>query len=1153
MKTTVAKPRIFTACVAAILAIGTSVAMADINLNFRHTTVARTTAPAASNTITFDFTVGGTGNVTLDASTNSSNTAIINSVNSWDGAVGTVAKTSLFGTSFQIVMSSSTFTNATSASAATAFAIDGRYTTGMIGVVGDNASRIDGPVSDLVRERLTFTLSAGGPAIKLKSFNWDFASAVTLLADAKLLSGGTSAIYLNMPGTAGTSGSLPSYFGTTDTSAAGLTLGSGANALVFTTPLVAGESFSHGYGLSGMTLEFPDGIVPPVGLTATTNGVQVNLDWADDPAEALAFYTVKRSDTAGGTYTQVATNLTASNFIDTTVVTGNTYYYVVTATDTSPSETANSNEASSFVRIQPPTGLTRIQGNGAITLDWADNTSGILDFYTVYRSETPGGPYTSLATSLTTSDYSDTTAINGTTYYYVVTATDNLVVIASTNSAQVSGTPFAPVAGTALYAHLDGSVSTNVTADGSNIVSLWADLTANLLNASSTGGVGTVTYPSANQSPTFLDGLDFGFTPTGSPKSSLLWFSPAAQDAWLNFNDGAAAAPYNGFTVFAVVRPDAILAGSNRDVVLSSTESSFALRYEGGRPQIILGSTVLQGTVGAAVAGETLVLAVNYNAATGQLELWDSKSGITTTATRAVGDFSSSAAMLLGGSINSDQYMQGFIGEVKLYRGAMTPAEFATERSTLDFKWSGLKAPSGLVASSGPGTVVLDWNDQVADFYTVYRGTETGSYTQLATNIPTSNYADNTVTAGTPYFYVVSATKSSVESPQSAELPVTPGSTLFAHLDGSISANVTADVSNIVSLWSDLTANDRDASSTGGIGTVLYPSSAQSESGLNGLDFGFTNFVAPATNAKSALLWFDEAAQDSWLNFNSVVGAKPYSGFAVFTVVHPNTILAGANRDVVMGSTESSFSIRYEGGRPQVRLGPGASPTILQGTVGAAKVGETLVIAVNYNASTGQLELWDSESGLTTTATRAAGDFSATQGFFLGGTVNPDQYMKGMIGEAKIYRGNMTPSEFSAERSALATKWIGASGSSFSSWQTANATAGGLDEDHDGDGVDNGVEFFLGGASDTTGFTSLPGVVNTAGTLSVTWTKATSYGGTYGTDFWIETSATLSPPWTQETAGVNVAITIDAVNGDAVKYTFPAGSKNFARLRVTGP
>lgn len=119
----------------------------------------------------------------------------------------------------------------------------------------------------------------------------------------------------------------------------------------------------------------------------------------------------------------------------------------------------------------------------------------------------------------------------------------------------------------------------------------------------------------------------------------------------------------------------------------------------------------------------------------------------------------------------------------------------------------------------------------------------------------------------------------------------------------------------------------------------------------------------------------------------------------------------------------------------------------------------------------------------------------------------------------------------------------------YSSWASANSTSQTLDLDHDNDGVSNGVEYFLGGNTDTTGFTATPGVVNTAGTLSVTWTKAAGYTGVYGTDFVVETSSTLSGAWTPELPlGVNVVIT-----GNEVKYTFPAGTKNFARLKVTGP
>ena len=118
----------------------------------------------------------------------------------------------------------------------------------------------------------------------------------------------------------------------------------------------------------------------------------------------------------------------------------------------------------------------------------------------------------------------------------------------------------------------------------------------------------------------------------------------------------------------------------------------------------------------------------------------------------------------------------------------------------------------------------------------------------------------------------------------------------------------------------------------------------------------------------------------------------------------------------------------------------------------------------------------------------------------------------------------------------------------YATWQFTNGTAGGLEADHDNDGGSNGVEFFLvGPTGNSTGFTTLPSVVDNAGVLSVTWVKAATYTGTYPTNFTVETSTTLTGTWTTETLGVNVTVT-----GNNVKYTFPAGTIKFARLKVTG-
>ena len=123
----------------------------------------------------------------------------------------------------------------------------------------------------------------------------------------------------------------------------------------------------------------------------------------------------------------------------------------------------------------------------------------------------------------------------------------------------------------------------------------------------------------------------------------------------------------------------------------------------------------------------------------------------------------------------------------------------------------------------------------------------------------------------------------------------------------------------------------------------------------------------------------------------------------------------------------------------------------------------------------------------------------------------------------------------------------------YSSWASVNGATADRSADQDSDGVPNGVEFFIGGPTgNTTGFTPLPGVVNTAGVLSTTWTKAATYTGAYGTDYIVETSTTLTGVWTPATLGATPGQVV--ITGNNVKYTFPSsGAVNFARLKVTGP
>lgn len=81
----------------------------------------------------------------------------------------------------------------------------------------------------------------------------------------------------------------------------------------------------------------------PTGLHATGGNAQVSLSWS--ASTSAASYNVKRSTTNGGPYNTAVASPTVTNYTDTTVTNGTTYYYVVSAVNTA-GQSANSAQAS---------------------------------------------------------------------------------------------------------------------------------------------------------------------------------------------------------------------------------------------------------------------------------------------------------------------------------------------------------------------------------------------------------------------------------------------------------------------------------------------------------------------------------------------------------------------------------------------------------------------------------------------------------------------------------------------------------------------------------------------------------------------------------------------------------------------------------------
>jgi hypothetical protein len=99
--------------------------------------------------------------------------------------------------------------------------------------------------------------------------------------------------------------------------------------------------------------------------------------------------------------------------------------------------------------------------------------------------------------------------------------------------------------------------------------------------------------------------------------------------------------------------------------------------------------------------------------------------------------------------------------------------------------------PSGLIATAVSGSEInLSWNPSVsASGYNVKRSTASnGAYLTVAANLPYLNYTDTSLTAGTTYYYAVSATNSFGPSANSSFASAVPVSLTPVQLGFAISA-----------------------------------------------------------------------------------------------------------------------------------------------------------------------------------------------------------------------------------------------------------------------------------------------------------------------------------------------------------------------------
>jgi titin len=470
----------------------------------------------------------------------------------------------------------------------------------------------------------------------------------------------------------------------------------------------------------------------------------VDLGWDANPVTDLVTgYNIYRGQSSGGESYLASVGLLDTSYTDSAVQNGVTYYYYVTAVNLN-GESGPSNEVSATPGGSPPppppptvpgppNNLNAAAGNGVVYLTWQapDSDGGSpIKYYHIYRGTSPDqlSRYATVGNQLS---YSDSGVTNGQTYWYQVSAENDVGEGAWSN--QASATPQAPPSPPGPPLDLiatagDGNVRLDWSAPssdgGSPITNYWFyRVTASWLLSF------LVDVPDVR---TYLD--------TGLTNGQRYFYHVTAVNSAGEgpASNEASAVPMSGATI---PDPPGGLVANGGDARVSL--SWHAPASNGGSP--ITNYKIYRGTSSggeswlATVAGD--VLTYSDGAVTNGVTYF----------------YYVTAVNIVGESGPSNE-------------ASATPTPAATVPDAI----------RNLTAEPTDGGVKLSWLPPANDGgrpisnYKVYRGTSSGDRSSVTTIGPVGSYTDLGLQNGQRYYYVVSAVNEIGEGPVSNEVNAIP-------------------------------------------------------------------------------------------------------------------------------------------------------------------------------------------------------------------------------------------------------------------------------------------------------------------------------------------------------------------------------------------
>jgi fibronectin type 3 domain-containing protein/O-glycosyl hydrolase len=653
----------------------------------------------------------------------------------------------------------------------------------------------------------------------------------------------------------------------------------------------------------------------PTAVTAAAGTAQVVLSWT--ASSGATSYSIYRSTTSGGEgSTAYKTGVTSTSFSDTGLTVGTTYYYQVTAINSTGASSKSSEVSATPTGPIPsaPTGVSATAGNAQVVLTWTASSGATS--YNIYRSTTSGGEgSTPYKTGVTSATFTDTGLTNGTTYYYQITA-----VSSGGESGKSSEVSAAPKAAAGFPAAPTG---VSATAGNGQVVLTWTASSGatsyNIYRSTTSGGEGSTPYKSGVTATSFTDaGLTNGTTyyyqvtavnstGEGAKSSEVLATSGlvlAISSAGPATGQFVADTDYSGGTTSSVTSAiNTSKVGSNVPASVFDTQRYGNFTY-----------TIPNLTAGASYSA-VLLFAETYFTSSGSRTF-----NVTINGTQVLTNFDI-YAMAGGANIaiaeqftatasSSGTITIQFISVVN--NAALNGVEILNAAAA-----AVPSTPTGLSATPGNGQVALSWTaSSGAASYNIYRSTTSGGEgsTPYQTGVTGTTFTDTAATNGTTYYYVVTAVNAGGESAKSSEVSAKPAVPIASAPTG---LTATAGNGQVALSWTASSGatsyNIYRSTKSGGEGSTPYQTGV---TGTTFTDIGVTNgtayfYVVTAVNTGG------ESAK------SNEVSAKPAAAVAA----SPTGLSATAgNAQVVLAWAASTGATSYNIYRSTTSGGEGSTP-----------------------------------------------------------------------------------------------------------------------------------------------------------------------------------------------------------------------------------